>query len=409
MPAYQFEAVDAQGKSLKGIIEADTARAVRSQLRAQGHVPLSVEAVGAGGVVASRPFWQQPLFDRGAFSRVQLAIWTRQLAGLVNSGLTLERSLSALADEAETGRQQQLVAALKAEVNAGASFARALEQHPKEFGGIYTAVVAAGESSGQLGQVLASLADDLEQMQQLRQKVVGALVYPAIVCVFSVLIVIFLMSYVVPQVAQVFAGGKRALPLLTQVMLALSAFFRSWGWLLLAALAAGLVAWRQALRSEAFALRHDAFWLRTPVLGRLIRGYNATRFAATLAMLAGAGVPILRALQSAADTLSNKAMRADAMEALVLVREGAPLAQALAQKKRFPGLLPMFTRLGEQTGTLPAMLDRAATQLSQEVQRRAMTLATMAEPLLIIGMGLLVMLIVLAVLMPIIELNQWVR
>jgi general secretion pathway protein F len=409
MPAYQFEAVDSQGQTLKGVMEGDTARAVRSSLRAQGHVPLLVQAIASGQAATPTSIWQTRLFDRGAFNGTQLAVWTRQLAGLVGSGLTLERALTALTEEAETERQQQTVAALRAEVNAGSSFARALEQHPKEFEPVYVAVIAAGESSGHLGQVLGRLADDLEERQVLRHKVIGAVIYPAIVSVFAVIIVAFLMTYVVPQVANVFAGSKRALPLLTTLMLGLSAFLRTWGWLLVAALVGGLLIWRQALKSPAFALRNDAFWLQVPVLGRLIRGYNATRFAGTLAMLAAAGVPILKALQAAADTLSNRAMKADALDALALVREGAPLAQALAQKKRFPGILPMFARLGEQTGTLPAMLERAATQLSQDVQRRAMALATIAEPVLIMGMGLLVMLIVLAVLLPIIQLNQWVR
>jgi general secretion pathway protein F len=217
------------------------------------------------------------------------------------------------------------------------------------------------------------------------------------------------MTYVVPQVANVFAGTKRALPLLTVVMLGLSAFVRSWGLALLAALALAFVLLRVSLRSPAFRERFDASWLTLPLVGRLSRGYNAARFAGTLAMLAGAGVPILKALQAAAETLNNRAMRADALDALVLVREGAPLASAISQKKRFPGLLSMFARLGEQTGQLPAMLQRAANQLSQEVQRRALQLATLLEPLLIIGMGLVVMLIVLAVLLPIIQLNQFVR
>jgi general secretion pathway protein F len=193
---------------------------------------------------------------------------------------------------------------------------------------------------------------------------------------------------------------------LTVIMLALGNFVRTQGWLVLTALAVFAVAARVAWSSAAFREKFDAAWLRLPIIGRLARGYNAARFAGTLAMLAGAGVPILKALQAAADTLSNRAMRTDALDALVLVREGAPLASAMAQKKRFPGLLSMFARLGEQTGQLPVMLDRAARQLSTEVQRRSLQLATLLEPLLIVVMGLVVMLIVLAVLLPIIQLNQ---
>jgi len=210
-------------------------------------------------------------------------------------------------------------------------------------------------------------------------------------------------------VAQVFAGGKRALPFLTMAMLAISDFLRTWGWLLLLALAGAVAMLSLARRNPATRERLDAAFLTLPLIGKLARGYNAARFAGTLAMLAGSGVPILKALQAAAETLSNRAMRADALDALAQVREGAPLASALAAKKRFPGLLQMFARLGEQTGELPLMLQRAATQLSAEVQRRAMQTATILEPLLIVVMGAAVMLIVLAVLMPIIQLNTWVK
>jgi general secretion pathway protein F len=257
--------------------------------------------------------------------------------------------------------------------------------------------------------VLERLADDLEERQALKSKLIGAALYPAIVTVVAIVIVLFLVGYVVPQVANVFAGSKRALPFLTVAMLAVSGFVRDYGWIVLGIVVAGVVMLRYALRGEAFRQRFDAGWLNLPIIGKLSRGYNAARFASTLAMLAAAGVPILKALQAAAETLGNRAMRADAMDALVLVREGAPLASAMAQKKRFPGLLAMFARLGEQTGTLPLMLQRAAAQLSTEVQRRAMQLATILEPLLIVAMGGVVMLIVLAVLMPIIQLNQLVK
>ncbi len=408
MPAFSFEALDTQGQSRKGTIEADTARAARSLLRAQALVPLAVEPV-AVAPAGSASAWGQRLFTRPVFNATGLAVWTRQLAGLVASGLPLERALTALADEAEDERQHHLVAALRAEVNAGSTFARALTQHPREFSDIYCAVIGAGEASGSLGLVLERLADDLEERQQLRAKIIGAALYPAIVTVVAVVIVLFLVGYVVPQVAGVFAGTKRALPFLTVAMMAVSDTVRHYGWLMLIALVLIATGARLALAQPHLRLKFDAAWLRLPLVGRLARGYNAARFAGTLAMLAGAGVPILKALQSAAETLNNRALRADALDALVLVREGAPLASALAQKKRFPGLVAMFARLGEQTGQLPLMLQRAANQLGAEVQRRAMQLATLLEPLLIVTMGLVVMLIVLAVLLPIIQLNQLVK
>lgn len=407
MPAYKFEALDAAGKPKSGLLEADNARAARAQLRSQQLVPLDVVAVLSQSAQAanSRSF----AFGRRVFNSTALAIWTRQLAGLVGSGLPLERSLTALTDEADDPRQRELLAHLRAEVNAGAPFARALASAPREFDDVYRAVVGAGEQTGQLGLVLDKLADDLEERQALKSKLIGAALYPAIVSLVALVIVIFLVTYVVPQVASVFAGGKRALPFLTSAMLAISAFVRGWGWLMALGIAGGVGTLLVMLRNEAFRERFDAFWLTLPLVGRLARGYNAARFGGTLAMLAGAGVPILKALQAAAETLSNRAMRADAMAALVQVREGAPLASALAGKKRFPGLLAMFARLGEQTGQLPEMLARAARQLGAEVQRRAMALATILEPLLIVAMGLVVMLIVLAVLLPIIQLNTWVK
>ena len=410
MPAYSFEALQHDGKVRRGVIEADTAKSARSLLRSQALVPLAVSAVSSNaGQGAVTSVLQTQLFGGRVFDTTRLTIWTRQLAGLVTSGLPLERALTALADESEDDKQRNLVASLRAEVNGGSSFARALSQHPREFEPIYTAVIGAGEQSGHLGMVLERLSDDLEERQTLKSKLVAAALYPAIVTLVAIVIVMFLVGYVVPQVANVFAGTKRALPFLTVAMLALSGLVRNYGWAVLGAMILVAVGARFALRNEGFREKFDAATLTIPVVGRLARDYNAARFASTLAMLAGAGLPILKALQAAAETLSNRAMRADALDALLLVREGAPLASALGQKKRFPGLVSMFARLGEQTGQLPVMLQRAAVQLSNEVQRRAMALATILEPLLIVAMGLVVMLIVLAVLLPIIQLNQFVK
>lgn len=433
MTAYSYEALNLQGQLCKGVVEADTPRNARTVLRSQTLIPLRVEPVGGGERPArsrkagqagtaqrmagqgaatdaqALPFWKRPLLAGRTFSTSALSVWTRQLAGLVAAGLPIERALSALSEEAEVPRQAQLMAALRAEVNAGASFAAALAQHPAEFPAIYVSVVGAGESSGKLGLVLQRLADDLEEGQTLRGKLMGAALYPAIVTAVALLIVLFLVSYVVPQVASVFLGSKRALPFLTVALLRLSDFVRDWGAVMLALLALLLTAARLALRQSALRERFDAGWLHLPLIGRLARNYNAARFAGTLALLVGAGVPILKALQAAAETLSNQSMRSDALDTLVRVREGAPLGLALAQKKRFPGLLSMFARLGEQTGELPVMLDRAAKQLSTEVQRRALNLATVLEPLLIVAMGAAVMVIVLAVMLPIIQLNQLVR
>jgi general secretion pathway protein F len=406
MPAFAFEALSADGHTRKGTIEADSAKAARSLLRAQALVPLKVDALANTNTVDNPGV---VFFKRRVFSANALSVWTRQLAGLVSSGLPLERALASLSTEADREAERNLVARLRAEVNSGSTFAKALAEHPREFSTIYIAVIGAGEQSGQLAVVLEHLAQDLEDQQNLHAKLLGAALYPAIVSAVALGIVLFLMAYVVPQVASVFLGSNKALPFITVVMLALSDMVRQYGGLVLVIGAVGIFAARQALKTPALRYRFDAAWLTLPIIGKLSRSFNAARFASTLAMLAAAGVPILKALQAAADTLSNHALRQDAQDALVAVREGAPLASALAQKKRFPGLLSMFARLGEQTGQLPLMLQRAAHQLSTEVQRKALQLATLLEPLLIVVMGAVVMLIVLAVLLPIIEMNQLVR
>jgi len=404
MPAFAYQALNSNGENRSGVLDSDTARSVRSLLRAQGLVPLDVQIVQAGQITSGAKGRQKRAFNANG-----LTIWTRQLAGLVASGLPLERALSSLSEEAETANQRELVAAIRSEVNAGSSMAAALSRHPKEFDATYCAVVGAGEQSGQLGRVLERLADDLEERLSLRAKLLGAALYPMIVSGIALLIVTFLLSYVVPQVAHVFEGSHRTLPLLTRIMLGLGTFMRDqWLWLI-AALGVISGSAYAALRNAALRLRFDALFLRMPMLGRLTRGYNTARFASTLAMLSSAGVPILQALQAASETLSNRALRLDAQSALGLVREGAPLASALAQNKRFPPMLSMFAKLGEQTGQLPTMLERAAAQLRNEVQRRSMQLATLLEPLLIVAMGVVVMLIVMAVMLPIIQLNQLVR
>ena len=406
MPAYTYEAISAEGRSRQGVIDAESERAARSLLRQQALIPVKLQAVSVAktAIKGDIVLWQARVF-----SSTDLVVWTRQLASLVAAGLPLERTLSALSEEADTPAKRDLLAQVRSEVNAGAPLAQALAMHPREFDALYVAVIGSGEQSGRLSQVLLQLAEDLEAAHQMRAKLLAASLYPAIVSGVALLIVVFLLAYVVPQVAQVFTSTQRSLPWLTVVMLALSSWVQAlWLWLLVAGVM-GFLLLKLALRQAEFREQFDAAWLRLPLLGRLSLGYNAARFAGTLALLVGAGVPMLKALQTAAQTLSNTALRANAMQAIELVREGAPLASALSQNKRLPGLLSMFARLGEQTGQLPQMLQHAAKHLSEEVQRRAMQLATILEPLLIVTMGAVVMLIVLAVMLPIIQLNQFVR
>ncbi|WP_020206952.1 type II secretion system inner membrane protein GspF [Cupriavidus sp. WS] len=405
MPAYRYEAVDAAGKTDRGVIEADSPKQARGQLRARGLTPLNVDPLaGAGGVQKS----STASFVRRLSTQEQ-ALFTRQLASLIVAGLPLDEALAALADQAERRYVHELLAGIRAEVMGGSSLSLALQQHPRDFPDIYRALVSAGEHSGHLGLVLEKLADYIETRNTLTAKIRLAFTYPAIVTVVAFAIVIFLLSYVVPQVVSVFANTKQKLPTLTIIMLALSDFVRNWWWAALAFIVAVSLGIRSLLRQPGVRLSWHRWLLTAPLVGKLIRGYDTARFASTLAILVSAGVPILRSLQAAGETLTNVALKDNVDDATTRVREGASLARALAAQNQFPPVLVHLIRSGEATGNLPIMLERAAEGEGQELERRTMFLTSLLEPLLILSMGVVVLLIVLAVLMPIIEINQLVR
>lgn len=407
MTVFRYEALDEQGRIQKGKTEADSAKAVRAQLRAQGLVPVQLQALHGAAAQATTKAWT--LGRTRALPAAELTVWTRQLASLVEAGLTIERALQSLIDEQRQEVTAALMVDLLSQVKAGSAFSQALATYPREFDEVYCAVVSAGERSGHLAMVLSSLADDLEASQLLKSKVVSAALYPAIVSAIAVLIVMFLMVYVLPQVATAFSSSKRSLPMLTTIMLGISDVLNQWWWLILLLMALAAAAFHGALRYPQNKRRWHAALLQVPVLGDMLCNYNGARFASTLGMLSKAGVTILQALQAASKTVGNLSMRDDLHEVIRMVREGAPLGLALAQKPRFPKLVSTFARLGAETGDMGAMLLRVGKQLSEQVQRRAMQLASVLEPLLILAMGLVVMMIVLAVLMPIIELNSFVK
>ncbi|MBC3932774.1 type II secretion system inner membrane protein GspF [Undibacterium curvum] len=406
MPAFRYEAVDSAGSVSKGVVNADSARAARSDLRSQGLVPVTVEAIqqkNDGQTGAKAGLFADKL------STIELAMFTRQLASLLEAGLPLEQALSALLDQAERTFIRDLVASVRSEVMAGSALSDALKQHANDFPEIYTALVASGEQIGHLSRVLSKLADYIERRNALVQKVKLAFTYPAIVTVVAFAIVIFLLTYVVPQIVSVFANSKQKLPFLTVMMLAISDFVRNWGWLVAIVLVGAYSLWRVALRDPDIKMRWHRWLLIAPVYGRFERSLNTARFASTLAITTGSGVPILKALQTSRETLSNVAMRLQVEEATNSVREGVSLARALSAHKHFPPMLIHMIRAGEVTGELPAMLERASNTQELDLERRALTMANMLEPLLILAMGGVVLMIVLAVLMPIIEINQLVR
>ncbi len=406
MPAYRYEAVDATGASSKGVVHAESPRAARSDLRTRGLVPLVIDLI-TGDTAAQGSALARSFGDR--LSTTELALFTRQLASLLEAKLPLEQAFSALLEQAERPYVRDLIASIRAEVMGGASLSDALARHPRDFADIYRALVASGEHIGQLSGVLTRLADFVERRNALVQKVRLAFTYPAIVTAVAFAIVIFLLTYVVPQIVSVFANTRQQLPFLTVAMLALSGFVKTWGWLVAVLLVLAFIAWRRALRDPAVRMRWHRWLLTAPLYGRFERSLNTSRFASTLAITISSGVPILRALQTSRDTLSNVAMREQVEEATASVREGVSLARALSAHPHFPPMLIHMIRAGEVTGELPAMLNRASQMQEQDLERRALTIAGLLEPVLILAMGVVVLLIVLAVLMPIIEINQLVR
>ena len=401
MEAFQYQALDAAGRTVSGVVQADTPRQARMQLRAQGLLPSMIGKVHARE--RARQVWARGI------SAAELSLVTRQMATLLDSGLTMEQALNALIEEAAEPLTREVLTGVKTEVTAGLSLAGALGTYEKSFPDFYRALVHGGEESGALPTVLQHLADYLDARQALKQKTGLALLYPMLVTVVAITIVTGLWVYVVPQVVQVFQQSRQSLPWLTRALIALSDFLRGAWPYILAAMVGGLAAVRVALRSDAARCRWHAFLLRLPWLGPLIRGVNTSRFASTLAILVGGGVPLLAALASGARVMTNMVLRKAVEQAIEQVREGASLARALGATRAFPPLLVHLVASGEVSGKLAQMLERAAHLETQALERRLTVFLTLLEPAMILVMGGIVLLIVLAILLPIIEINQLVR
>lgn len=401
MEAFQYQAMNAAGQIVSGVVQADTARLARSQLRAQGLLPSTVFQVHARE--RARQLWARGL------SASEVSLLTRQMATLLESGLTMEQVLNALIEEAAEAKTREVLTGVKTEVTAGLSLSAALGVYEKTFPDFYRALVHGGEESGALPTVLQHLADYLDASQALKQKTGLALLYPMLVTVVAIAIVTGLLVYVVPQVVQVFQQSRQSLPLLTRGLIALSDALRaSWPYLLVMLVGAA-VSVRIAMRNPATRLRVDALLLRLPWLGVLIRGVNTLRFASTLSILVGGGVPLLSALHSGAQVMSNTVMREGIQRAIERVREGVGLARALRETKVFPPMLVHMVASGETSGKLEQMLERVAKLETQALERRLAVFLTLLEPLMILFMGGVVLMIVLAILLPIIEMNQLVH
>ncbi|HIE4190887.1 TPA: type II secretion system inner membrane protein GspF, partial [Stenotrophomonas maltophilia] len=364
MALFDYQAANAQGRIEKGQLDADSPRGARQLLRGRGLTPVQVSAArGAGSGWGAR-----------RLSASELAWATRQLASLLAASLPLEAALTAVIEQAERPHVAQALTAVRADVRAGQRLTVALAARPRDFPPIYRALVGAGEDSGDLARVMERLADYIEERNALQAKVLTAFIYPAAISLVSVAIVIFLLSYVVPQVVTAFVQARQTLPMLTQVMLAASAFVRIWGVWAGLGIAALVVAWRLALRRPELRLRWDAMLLWVPMVGRFVLGVNSARFASTLAILLDAGVPLLRALEAARQTLGNALLARCADDVSARVREGAALGSALKVQKVYPPILVHLVASGEKTGALAPLLDRAAQTISREIERRAMAL-----------------------------------
>lgn len=400
MPGFKYQAYNVEGKLHRGVLEADSARQARAALREQGLTPYRVEVIAANdpaGGGRMRPV---------ALSGTEITQLTRGLASLLEAGLTVEQALNALIEQAESERARQVLAALRGEVIAGNTVAKALATFPNVFSELYRTLVAAGETSGQLPRVLAKLADYLEERQQLRARLALALIYPSIVMGVALVVVGALLVYVLPQVIQVFQHAHQQLPFLTRALIAFSAFMQATWALWLVLLAGAAIALRVALRREASRAAIHRFVWRVPGLGRLLRHLDAARLAATLSILVGSRVPILPALEAGTGVMTLIPMREALSTAARGVREGMSLARALGATQAFPPVMVHLISSGETSGRLDEALERAARQQQNDIATRLAAFTALFEPVMILFMGGMVLAIVLAILLPIFQLNQ---
>ncbi|MDQ7075853.1 MAG: type II secretion system inner membrane protein GspF [Gammaproteobacteria bacterium] len=407
MAAFDYIALNAKGREEKGVLEGDNPRQIRQQLREKGLTPLEVKESSGGG--KSSKTEQKSLFtlQRG-ISPAELALVTRQLSTLINSGLPLEESLRAVAQQSEKQRITSMILSIRSKVLEGHTLADGFAEFPKVFPEIYLATVAAGEQSGHLDGVLDRLADYTENRQATRQKVSMALIYPIILVMMALLIVTGLLAYVVPQVVQVFDSLDQELPGLTTGLIAVSDFIRSWGIYVAIIITAGVLLFKRHIRDEAALFRFHKVLLKLPMIAKLIKGHNTGRFARTLSILAASGVPVLEALKISSAVVTNRPMRRAVEAATLQVREGSSLSRALENSKLFPPMMLNLIASGESSGQLEAMLERAAEQQEREMEGTMAIFLGLFEPLVILFMGIAVLIIVLAILLPIFELNQMV-
>mgnify|MGYP002713092932 CR=1 FL=1 len=405
MPAFEYTVLDPGGRERRGVLEGDNPRQVRQQLREQGLAPLAVEEV----VRRDKRTRRRSFSLGGGVSATDLAVITRQMATLVRSGLPLEETLKTVSRQSEKDRLKSMLLAVRSRVMEGHSLATGLGDFPHVFPELYRATVAAGEESGHLDVVLERLADYTENRQQMRQKIMLALFYPALLTGMALLVTIGLLTYVVPEVVRVFENIGQQLPLLTRGLIAVSDFLRAHGVLLLIFVGAAVFGFRLLLRRPGARVALHGMMHRTPLLARLVRGLNTARFARTFSILAASGVPVLEAMRISAQVLASLPMRAAVEAAAERVREGSSIGAALERSGYFPPMTLQLIASGEASGQLEQMLERAAVNQERELETLIAALMGIFEPLLILTMGGVVLVIVLAILLPIFDLNQLVK
>ncbi len=404
MGAFEFVALDQKGKESKGLLEGDTAKHVRQILRERKLLPISVNEVARK---ESRS--QGKLSLRRGLSASELALLTRQLATLAQSGLPLEESLLAVSQQNENPRTQSILMGVRSRVMEGHSLAAGLADFPRAFPELYRATVAAGEQSGHLDAVLERLAEFTETRQQLQQQIRNALIYPIALIVTAVGIISFMLAYVVPKVVYIFENYNQQLPLLTRIMIASSDFIRGYWFFIILAITGTIFGLRHLLKKDGPKRKYHHLLLRLPLVSKLTRGINTARFTQTLSILAGAGVPILESLQIASQVVVNLPMREAVEEAALRVREGAMISKSLAASKLFPPMTTHLISSGEASGRLEEMLAHAAKIQEREVNGLIAAMLGIMQPLMVIIMAAIVLMIVLAILLPIFELNNLIR
>lgn len=404
MGAFEYTALDTGGKERKGILEGDTPRHIRQLLREKQLLPVTVSEVAQKESRRQRSF----TLTRGV-STADLSLFTRQLATLARAGLPLEEALLAVSQQTDKPRVQSIVLGVRSRVMEGHTLADGLTDFPRVFPEIYRSTVAAGEQSGKLDGILERLADYTEGRELIRQKILAAMLYPIVLSVMCFAIVSGLMVYVVPKVVAVFEQAKGKLPLITKILIATSDFIREWGiWLVIAAVIAGIL-FSRWLRNPANRRRYHRFQLHLPMIGKLTRGFNTARFTRTFSILSASSVPVLEALRISGEVVTNLPMRDAVTDAAARVREGAPIGRSLGASRMFPPMTIHLISSGESSGELENMLERAAISQERELDSLLAGMVGLLGPLLIVVMGLFVMGIVFAMLLPIFELNQLIK